>query len=190
MMKYEEVKTPEDLMKFMDEHIEYGFVTPSGKVYTTEDDEAFEYGVKNAWRVQDAKTIIEGRYGHCYDQVEVEREWFSSHGYEVKTYYILFYLEDVDHPYTTHTYLVFKDGEKYRLFEHSDFPNKGIWDFTSEKDAIYKQMEWHLKSNNRIKPLTKDVIESLHVYEYEKPEVGLDMYEFTDFVLDEGREIL
>lgn len=188
-MKYEDIITPEDLLAFMSEHIQYGFVSEDGEVYTMEDDEKFEEGCKTVWRLSSPSELLRKGYGHCWDQVEFERAWFLENGYQVKTCYIMFEM-DHENPFTTHTYLVFKRDGKFCLFEHSDYPNRGIKEFDTYKDAVFYQMQNHIKLNNQIQPLTKDIIECLHVYEYGLPEYGIDMYEFMDFVLDNGTLIL
>ncbi len=188
-MKIEDVKTPEELLKFMDEHIQYGFTDGDGNIYTMEDDEAFEEGVKTVWRLGTAHDLIKGGYGHCWDQVEFEREWFLNHGYVVKTIYIWFEL-DHENPYTTHTSLIYEEDDKYCLFEHADYMNRGISKFDTYKDALFRQIENHLKTNRSVGPMTKDVVECLHIYEYDRPPYGIDMFGFIDFIMDEGTKIL
>lgn len=183
------IDTPEELLVFMDEHIRYGFVGCDGKKYTTENDEEFEEGCKTVWRLSTPDELIKKGYGHCWDQVEFERDWFESHGYTVKTLYIWFEL-DHENPYTTHTFLIYEKDDKHYLFEHADGEHRGIKKFDSYKDALYHQMENHLRLNNRIEPMGKDIVECLHIYEYPRPIYGLDFYEFIDFVLDKGIKIL
>ncbi len=189
IMKYADVKTPEELLKFMDEHLQYGFKDSDGSLYTLDDDENFEYGVKNLWRLKDSQEIIIDGYGHCFDQTEVERDWFIENGYRVHTLFVMFCLEE-ENPYTTHSYLVYESQDKYNLFEHADGPRKGILEFDTLKEAVYHQLESHLLINNDIKELSKKEIESLHVFEYSKPPLGVNLFEFYDHVLDNGKEIL
>lgn len=188
-MKYEDIETPEELLSFMNEHISYGFVDDEGEIYDLSDDERFEEGVITVWRLSTPKQLLKKGYGHCWDQVEFERAWFLEHGYDVKTCFILFEI-DHENPFTTHTYLVYEKNDKFYLFEHADGLNRGISGFASYRDAVFYQMKNHIKVNNDICPLTKDIIECLHVYEYGKPEYGIDFYQFMDFVFDEGEKIL
>lgn len=189
-MKFEDVKTPEDLFTFMEKHIQYGFVDGSGKIYTpSESEEKFDEDCKSVWRLASPEDIIKNGYGQCWDQVELERYWFLENGYKIKTLYIWFELDFIN-PYNTHTYLIYEEGDKFCLFEHADEENKGIRKFDSYKDALYHQMGNHIRSNNRVRPMGKDIIECLHIYEYAQPPYGLEAFEFIDFILDEGTKIL
>lgn len=183
------IKTPLELLDYMDRHLVYGFKGRDNHIYTLEDDEAFEEGVKTEWRLLSSEEIVKNGYGHCFDQVEVERDWFQENNYKVHTLFVMFCLEDKN-PYTMHTYLIYEENEKFYLFEHADGPRKGIKAFDSLKDAIFYQMENHLIVNNDIQKLTKKEIESLHVFEYDKPPLGVDMYGFMDYVLDNGKEMI
>lgn len=184
-----EVKTPLELLDYMDDKITYGFKGRDGIIYTNADECAFEEGVKTEWRLLPSEEILKNGYGHCFDQVEVERDWFLDKGFLVHTFYIMFCLEE-ENPFTTHTYLVYEKDDKFYLFEHSDSPNKGIEEFATLKDAIFHQMKNHLILNNRIQKLSKKEIESLHVYEYSKPPLGVDMYGFIDYILDNGKGMI
>jgi len=92
-MKYEEVKTPEELLKFMSENLTYGFTSPDGEIYTPEDDERYKYGVLNLWKLSSPERLVEVGHGYCFDQVELERDWFTKNGYKYRTFFIWFELE-------------------------------------------------------------------------------------------------
>ncbi len=184
-MKYEDIKTPEELAEFMNNNINYGFVDDNGKVYDSSNEEEFEEGCKTKWKLSSPKRLIEVGYGNCFDQVELERDWFTRNGYEVKTYFILFEL-DYENTYSMHTYLVYKDKDGYFYFEHSDATNRGIYKFNSYNSAIKYQKNNHIEYNKRFNPVGDDELKKLHIYEYEKPKYGSSNYEFIDFILDEG----
>ena len=82
-MKYEEIKTPEQLMNYMNENISYGIYDyTKNKAYCVDDD--FETLVKNVWRLSSPKQLIKYKVGHCFDQVELEREFFKRNNYNFK----------------------------------------------------------------------------------------------------------
>lgn len=188
-MKYDEVETPSQLLDFMNDHIMYGFKGTDEELYTEDDSENFKFGEETAWKLSSPSKVLEDGYGICWDQVEFERQWFVEHDFVVKTLFMWFEL-DHENPYTTHTFLIYEEENKYCLFEHADCQNRGIKKFDSYKDALYYQIENHLKSNKKIAPMTKDIVECLHIYEYQKPPFEINKYDFIDFILDTGVQIL
>lgn len=187
-MKNSDIKTPQELLKFMDEHIQYGFIGNDKKVHL-EENEDFASECQTKWKLSTPLELLDRGYGTCWDQVELERSWFLEHGYKIKTLFIWFEL-DHENPYTIHTFLIFEEDGKYCIFENADSNNRGINKFDTYKDAIYYQIENHLRTNNRIAQMGKDIIECLHIYEYDQPTYGSGMFEFMDFILDEGIKIL
>ena len=142
--EFERVKTPEELMDFMNKYITYGLVV-DGKAYTGADEDKFEEACKNKWRLAIDDELVSLGYGHCFDQVELERYWFKSHGYEVRTFFIWFQL-DYPNTYSMHTYLVYQDGGLWKWFEHSDYHNRGIYTFKTLDKAVSYQRNKHIES--------------------------------------------
>ncbi len=165
-MTYNEIKTPGELLLYMDS-IEYD-----------------ETDVID-WKLNSSILTSKEKKGNCFDQVELERDWFLKHDYEFKTFFIWFSL-DVENPYLMHSYLVYKKDDKYYYFEHADSLHKGIHEFSSYLEAVEYQMKEHLKLNNRISPLKQEVIERLYVYEFGKPVDNASFDEYLDNILDNG----
>ena len=74
------IKTPEELLTFMD-CINYGFTDKDGINYT---DEQFEENVFDKWYLSSPERLLKVKYGHCFDQVELEREWFTKKNYKIQ----------------------------------------------------------------------------------------------------------
>ncbi len=187
-MKYEEINTPMQLLDFMNDNIKYGFVDDNKKVYGGSNEDEFENGCRTKWKLSNPDRLLNVKYGHCWDQVELERDWFLKHGYNFKTLYIWFELP-YDNTYSTHTYLVFEDNNKWYYFENSDSKNRGIYSFNSYEDAISYQLKKHIESNSKRNPVGDDEISSIKIYEYDKPQYGCNMDEFINHVLENGKEI-
>lgn len=187
-MKYNDVKTPEQLLKYMDENIKYGFVDDNGKEYGPWNNREFQEGCRTKWHLSSPERLIKVGYGHCWDQVELERNWFKTHNYNFKTFYIWFELP-YDNSYSTHAYLVFEDDGKYYYFEHSDFNNRGIYEFETYQDAIDYQKEKHIENNKQRNPINEEILSCLHIYEYNKPIYGCTMNEFIDTILENAKEV-
>lgn len=187
MMEYELLKTPEDLLKFMD-CINYGFVDADGVKYGTFDEDAFEENVLIKWKLSSPERLLDVKYGHCFDQVELERDWFTKHNYNFKTYYIMF-LFDYPNEYTTHTFLIYEQNNKWWIFEHSDGFERGIVAFHSLDDALKYKMERHIEHNKRYNKVGLEEIKCLHVYEYDKPLYGATFREFIDNILEHSKDV-
>ncbi len=187
-MKYSDIKTPEQLLKYMDENIKYGFVDDSGKEYVPWNNLEFQEGCQTKWRLSSPKRLIKVGYGHCWDQVELERDWFKTHNYNFKTFYIWFELP-YNNSYSTHTYLVFERNGKYYYFEHSDSNNRGIHEFESYQEAIHYQKEKHIEHNKQRNPINEEILSCLHIYEYDTPIYGCTMNEFIDAILENAKEV-
>ena len=179
-MEYKDVINPTELLEFMDENIKYGFVDRENKIHKPSD--SFDKECRKNWRLSSPERLIEKGYGHCYDQVELERDWFTKNGYNVKTFFSIFEL-DYDNPYTTHTFLVYEDNNKFYLFEHADYENRGIWEFSSYNEAVKAQIKRSVTLNRKNNNLKDDELSSLCVYEYNKPKYNISMNRFIDDVI-------
>lgn len=187
-MKYNDVKTPEQLLKYMNDNINYGFVDDNEKKYGPWNNQEFQENCQTKWHLSDPKRLIEVGYGHCWDQVELERDWFKTHNYNFKTFYIWFELP-YDNSYSTHTYLVFERDKKYYYFEHSDFNNRGIYEFETYQDAIRYQKEKHIENNKQRNSIDDEILNYLRIYEYSEPTYGCTMNEFINDILKNAKEI-
>lgn len=187
--KYENVRSPEELLEFMEEYIKYGFVGIDNKLYDNWESDVsgeFQIACQTKYGLCDAEKILKYGYGVCWDQVELERDWFFKNGYEFKTIYIWFLFEN-ENNYLTHTYLVYKekDSNKYCYFEHSDSNNIGIHKFNTYKEAIEYQKNRHIEFNASVGNLINDdVLKHLVIYEFDCPEFGCSMNKYIDNILE------
>ena len=193
--EYEKVNTPEELMDFMNKYIKYGFHGTDGVDYTNdgtiEGNEKFQTASQLVYGLASPDYLLKYGLGHCWDQVELERDWFLRHNYEFKTIFIWFEFNYANN-YSTHTYLIYKDKEnnEYCLFEHADYENRGIHRFKTYSDAVKWQKDRHIEMNkNNGNKIDEEVLNHLHIYEYNHPEYGSNMIEFLDNILDNGKKI-
>ena len=83
-MNYDNVKTPEDLMHYMNENIHYGvYDYQNNKAYYGDDDN-FEDLVSNVWKLSSPEQMQKYGVGHCFDQVELERDFFKKYNRDVQ----------------------------------------------------------------------------------------------------------
>ena len=186
--RYSKVSNPEELMEFMDNNISYGIYGIDGVVYddwNNSIDSSFQVACQTKYALCDSHRLIKYKYGNCFDQVELERDWFKRNNYEFKTFYIWFLFEE-DNNYMTHSYLVYKDktSDDYCYFEHADYNNKGIKKFKSYKDAVLYQMNKHIESNRKYNIINDDVLNRLIVYEFDISKYECLMDEYISNILD------
>lgn len=187
-MKYEDVKTPEQLLKYMNENIRYGFIDDNEKEYGLCNIEQSQKNSKKKWKLSSPERLIKVKYGQCLDQVELERKWFEKHGYKIKTLFIWFELP-YDNTYSIHAYLIFEDSGKYYYFEHANSNNRGIYEFSTYKDAINYQRKKHIENNKQRNHVGDKELKCLYIYEYDRPVYGCTLKEFIDYILLNAKRI-
>lgn len=178
-MKYENINSPEELLKFMDKYINYGYLGKNGKIHFFTDPD-FNDVWYSEYILENTDDILKTKVGNCYDQVEFERDWFLKHNYIVKTYYEIVDL-NYDNLYPTHSFLVYFD-KKWKWFENSDFNNRGIHSFDTIEELLEFQKNKYLEllESYNIKEEEKSKI---IIKEFKKPKKHLNAKEYIDFVL-------
>jgi len=179
------IDNPKELLKYM-ESINYGYLTKSGKIYR-ENDSNFNDDWFNNYILSSSSDIEKNKIGNCWDQVEFEREWFSKNNYEVKTFF-----EIVDLPYNnnypTHSFLCYKENDKWNWFEHADYLNRGIHEFSSLEELLKYQ---YLKYIDTLKKYNINDLElnEIKIYEFIKPNKHITAKEYLEFV-QKGEEVI
>ena len=188
-MNYDNVKTPEDLMHYMNENIHYGVYDYKNNKAYYGDDENFEYLVNNIWRLSSPEQMQKYGVGHCFDQVELERDFFKKYNYNFKTFFIWFKCNRQNN-YPSHTYLVYQDKstKEWCWFEHSDYNNKGIHGFKTLQDVINAQKHAHIKYAKSYRKSKTDA-SKIEILEYDNVTYGCTVDEFMNYVLSTGKQI-
>ncbi len=173
---YQKIKTPNELLMFMDK-INYGYLSKSSKVYLNNDGDWYlEYILEST------SDILNTMTGNCFDQTELERDWFTKNNYYVETYFEMVNL-NYKNVYPTHSFLIYKNNGNWYLFEHADYENKGIYEFTSKEELLIFQM------NNYISYLKNFNISDLELSKvilrkFERPKKHIDAKEYLDYVVN------
>ena len=103
---YQKIKTPNELLMFMDK-INYGYLSKNNKVYLNNDGDWYlEYVLENT------SDILTTMTGNCFDQTELERDWFTKNNYYVETYFEMVNL-NYKNAYPTHSFLIYKNNKGY-----------------------------------------------------------------------------
>ena len=167
-----------DDLEIMDlmEDIDYGWLDKYNKKHVIVD-ETFSID----YMLQSPSEIISNKVGVCWDQVELERNYFKGNDWNIKTYFIVHYDGD---RCPTHTFLTYKKNNKYYWFEHSWERFRGIHEYNSEKDLLLDVRDKFIKYelNNQYEN------ENLVLREYKKPKYHISVQDFYNYC-DDGRYI-
>lgn len=178
---YSQIKTPFELLDFMNKYIKFGFYG-NNQIYDTSDLDALDLASNIYWNLSNPVHTLNLGYGQCFDQVELERDWFLAHNYPCKTLYITFLVDGIN-SYPTHAYLAYKENDKWHWFENCDKANFGIHDYESLGDLITDQMIKHVSFTEKFNPIDQDIVDTLHIFEYERPSYGTNADDFRKFLV-------
>lgn len=108
----------------------------------------------------------------CYDMVELECVLFDKLKYEYKTYFI--YEHDKKGIHGTHTFLLYKENNKYWLFEHSWYVHRGIHGpfKTYENGVEYVSNKFKMKMDIGVKAYKR--------FDYK----GMDLNQYGQYIMD------
>jgi hypothetical protein len=186
---FEKIKSPEELLNYMRENIEYGFVGKNNKkIYALSDS---DWGAgdfpKDEYYVQSPEQILISKHGLCLDQAELERFWFLKNSYEFKTFIIMFGKE-IGQKSPAHTFLAYKNKDKWKWFENTLGENYGIDEFENLNGLIKKAKA--VISNNAVNSgATENDLEKIKIYEYQTPKYGCSADEFLNDIISNDAAI-
>ena len=183
MNEFHNICSPKELLNFMDKYLKYGYKGKNNKIYTDISSKEFDDDFHDYCIVQDYIGVLDTKIGTCWDQVELEREWFLNNNYQFKTYFICFNIKE---NHATHTFLVYKDNNKYYYFEHSFETYKGIHEFDNLNEllkyVVNNQINFILENSN----LNYNLNDYVVLFEYDKPNKDCSVDEFFDNI-EKGR---
>lgn len=181
MNNYLKINTPQELLEFMSKNIFYGYLGKSGRVYQYNDPD-FNSRWENEYVLEDANEVLKNKVGNCWDQVEFERSWFLSHNYEIKTF---FEIVNLDYPndYPSHSFLAYKENDKWYWFENADYNNQGIHSFNSLDELIDFEYQKYLELLHSFN-IKEEEIKNIILKEFDKPKSNISFKEYLEHVLN------
>ena len=174
------IKTPKELLDYLDKHVNYGYYTKNGIVHLM-GEEDFNEEWENNYILSSPEDVINNKVGNCWDLVEFEREWFTSNGYEVKSFYEMVNVA-YENDYETHSFLAYKDKKNWYYFEFSDFENRGIYEFDSLEELLENVHNRYLDNLKKYNLNDKEKA-SIILNEYEKPKEHCSSKEYIENAL-------
>ena len=130
--RFDELQTPEELMQFMSANLKYGFVNDDDKVFVTPDELR---QMEQHYKIRLGDDLIKNGYGLCWDQAELQRLFFEKNNIPHECYFTANY-NSQKRLGRTHTFLLYKDGDKTKWFEHAFGLQRGIHEYDSKQQAL------------------------------------------------------
>ncbi len=125
-----------ELFDFMMKNIKYGWLGNDNqlRINTIED-------LKEKYMLSSVQEILDTGYGICFDQVELEREFFQRKGFNIETYAIF-------NNHMIHTFLTYEDNNVYVKFEHSSSKCRGIFEYSNMNDLLNAEINSFMARHN------------------------------------------
>ena len=176
--KYNKINTPEELFDFMNKNIVYGYLGKDKKIHTEEDNDIWE----EEYILETKDDILEYKIGNCWDQVELERDWFKEHNYEFETIYHQVML-NYNNPYPTHTMLIYKDNDEWCWFENAWESEKGIHRFKTKNDLLKCEYKKYIEML-KIYGINNEELDKIRYFVYDEPKSNISAKMFIKHTIN------
>ena len=139
--KFDKLNTPEELFEFMKSNLKWGWISKSGELKKKVEDFVKQY------QLSTLEQVLKTGCGTCFEQVELEREFFVRKNIPIQTYII-------EANRMAHAFLVFEKNGLFYKFEHSSPNNRGIFPFDDIVSLLRNEIK-HLMIRHKIKNINK-----------------------------------
>lgn len=171
-MTINEIKTPQDILDFMNENIKYGWLD----IYNNEYIKTMK-DFRKLYRTSSIEETINHKIGTCIEQVylmhtllnkiNISNKMFCTRVYEGKDFNNL---EAEEH---MHCFVLYFLDDKVYQIEHPNWEKIGIYEFASEEDAIKEINDYYVKmAEGKSRPVT----------EFFEVEPGISFKEFNEYI--------
>lgn len=167
-----QIKNAKDVYDFMDKNIQYGWIDIYGKEHLNTMKE-----FRKIYRTMSIKETLENKIGTCIEQVNlmhyllnkinVKNKMFCCRIFEPDDYNNL---EEDEH---MHCFVLYYENEKVYHIEHPNFEKKGIYEYSSEDEAISTIENYYKKLRGGKASPTKEF--------FEVP-VGISFKDFNKYI--------
>lgn len=171
-MTINEIKTPEDILDFMNENIRYGWLDINGEEHINTMKE-----FRRIYRTSSIEECLEHKLGVCTEQVylmhilldklNIPNKMFCTRIYESEDF------NDLDSDEHMHCFVLYYLNDKVYQLEHPNFERIGIYEFNSEEEAINEINKIYINmSGGYPRPVT----------EFFEVKEGLSFKEFNNYI--------
>lgn len=171
-MKIENIKTPQDILEFMNENIEYGWIDKNGKKYIKT-----MKNFRKDYITQSINETLNNSVGCCVEQVflmhflldkiNIKNKMFCCRIYEPDDY------DNFEEDEHMHCFILYYLNNKVYHIEHPNFEKIGIYEYDSEKEAIDTIVNYYIELSGGIERPTTEF--------YDVP-VGISFKEFNNYI--------
>ena len=167
----EKIKTPEDILLFMD-NIRYGYVDSNNEIHLNT-----LKGFRKTYKTLSIKDILKYKVGTCIEQVfltkylldmiNVKNKMFCTRIYEPNNF------DDLNAEEHMHCFILYYINDKVYHIEHSNPDKVGIYEYKDEEDALKQINNYYVNMTDKI---PRSVTEFFNVDE------GLTFNEFNRYI--------
>lgn len=127
--EFDKLKTPDELMEFMNKYIKYGWIGKDNilRISTIQD-------FTKQYRVSTLEEVLQTGIGICFEQVALEKEFFARQNIKTETFSI----------FTTHmchAFLLYEKNHIFYKFEHSSSKCRGIFSYDTKEDLLRAEVD-------------------------------------------------
>ena len=171
-MELNKIKSAQDVYKFMDNNIEYGWIDINGNkhLYTMKD-------FRKIYRTMSIEQTLEHKLGTCIEQVNLMHYLLDMINVKNKMYCCRIFepddygnLEEEEH---MHCFILYFENGKVYHMEHPNYVLKGIDEYNSESEAVDSIVNHYIKLRDGKQSPTKEF--------FEVP-VGISFKEFNKYI--------
>ena len=171
-MKIGNIKSPEDILKFMNDNIKYGWIDINGEEHIGN-----MKGFRSLYRTMTIDEVLKYGLGTCIEQVylmkklldkiNIPNKMFCTRVYEGKEF------NKLDAEEHMHCFILYyKDNKVYQI-EHPNWEKIGIYEYNSEEEAIKTINDYYVELvEGKSRPVT----------EYFDVKPNLSFKEFNNYV--------
>ncbi len=177
-MEIDNIKTPEDILQYLEEHIRYGWLDLNKEkhIMTMKD-------YRKLYRTVTIEETIKYGLGVCVEQVHLMHYLFDKINIPNKMFCCRIYepdeynnLEEEEH---MHCFLLYYVNGKVYHMEHPNFNRTGIYEYNSEEEAISSIVNYYIELRGGKESPTKEF--------FDVP-VGLTFQEFNAYINNLGTQ--
>ena len=175
------VKTIDDVLKFMKENIRYGWIDINNKIHIGN-----MKGFRSLYRTMNINNILELGIGTCIDQVNLMNYLLNKAKIKNKMYATRIYepnnFNELDKEEHMHCFILCYIDNKIYHIEHPNWYRIGIYEYKTEKEALNNINKYYVElSGGTPRPIT----------EFYKIDNNISFKEFNNYInnLDKDKEV-
>lgn len=171
-MNFENIKTPEDILEFMKSNIKYGWLDINNKEHIGN-----MKGFRSLYRTSSLEEILDHGIGTCIEQVYLMNSLLKKINIPSKMFCTRIYesedFNDLEADEHMHCFVLYYINDKVYQIEHPNWEKIGIYEFSSEKEAIEKINKYYIEmSEGHARPIT----------EFYEVEPNLSFKQFNNYI--------